>query len=126
MSEKEVEAIKKVIEEAYMDGIYRTLDRETVESGFHKDFRMLVLRDNEIRKVSIDGFLDLMEASKAKNPEIWRSRVCRPVFHLVDVAGSAAVAKLDVYINDEFYSTDYMLLYKFDDGWKIVSKVYTT
>jgi hypothetical protein len=57
---------------------------------------------------------------------MFRNRVSRAVFHLVDVAGNAAVAKLDVYRNDEFYSTDYMLLYKFVDGWKIVSKVYTT
>ena len=126
MSEKEVEAVKRVIEEAYMDGINRNQDKEAAKIGFHRDFRMLVLRDDELSKVSIDEWFDRIEGRKAENPEMFRNRVSRAVFHLVDVAGNAAVAKLDVYRNDEFYSTDYMLLYKFVDGWKIVSKVYTT
>jgi len=126
MSDKEVEAVKRVIEEAYMDGIHRNQDRETAKGGFHRDFRMLVLRDDELSKVSIDEWFDRIEGRKAENPEMFRNRVSRHVFHLVDVAGKAAVAKLDIYRNDEFFATDYMLLYRFGDGWKIVSKVYTT
>jgi hypothetical protein len=125
MGEKEVEAVKRVIEEAYMEGIHRTQDRETVESGFHRDFRMLVLEDDELRKVSLDEWFDRIEGMKADNPEMW-SGESRHEFHLVDVAGRATVAKLDVYKNDEYFSTDYMLLYRFGDGWRIVSKVFTT
>jgi hypothetical protein len=125
MGEKDVEAIKRVIEKAYMEGIHRTQDRETVESGFHRDFRMLVLEDGELRKVSIDEWFDRIEGMKADNPEMWRGE-SRHDFHLVDVWGVAAVAKLDVYKNDEYFSTDYMLLYRFEDGWRIVSKVFTT
>jgi hypothetical protein len=125
MGEKEVEAVKRVIEEAYMDGIHRTQDRETVESGFHRDFRMLVLNDDELQKVSLDEWFRRIEGMKAENPEMWKGE-SRHEFHLVDVVGKAAVAKLDVYKNDEYFSTDYMLLYRFGDGWRIVSKVFTT
>jgi hypothetical protein len=125
MDEKGVEAVKRVIEEAYMDGIHRTQDRETVESGFHRDFRMLVLNDDELQKVSLDEWFDRIEGMKADNPEMWRGE-SRHEFHLVDVVGKAAVAKLDVYKNDEYFSTDYMLLYRFGDNWRIVSKVFTT
>jgi hypothetical protein len=125
MGEKDVEAIKRVIEKAYMEGIHRTQDRETVESGFHRDFRMLVLEDGELRKVSIDEWFDRIEGMKADNPEMWRVE-SRHDLHLIDVSGVAAVAKLDVYKNDKFFSTDYMLLYRFGDGWRIVSKVFTT
>ena len=38
--------------------------------------------------------------------------------------GHAAVAKLDVYKGETHFSTDYMLLYRFDAGWRIVSKVF--
>ncbi|NIV44636.1 hypothetical protein GWN49_07160, partial [Candidatus Bathyarchaeota archaeon] len=38
---------------------------------------------------------------------------------------NAAVAKLDVYKGTTQFSTDYMLLYKFKEGWKIVSKIFT-
>jgi hypothetical protein len=125
MGEKEVEAVKRVIEEAYMDGIHRTQDRETVESGFHRDFRMLVLNDDKLQKVSLDEWFRRIEGMKAENPEMWKGE-SRHEFHLVDVVGKAAVAKLDVYKNDEYFSTDYMLLYRFGDGWRIVSKVFTT
>jgi len=125
MDKKEVEAVKRVIEEAYMEGIHRTQDRETVEGGFHRDFRMLVLEDDELRKVSLDEWFDRIEGMKADNPEMWRGE-SRHDFHLVDVVGKAAVAKLDVYKNEEYFSTDYMLLYRFGDGWRIVSKVFTT
>ena len=124
MGEKEVEAVKRVIEEAYMDGIHRTQDRETVDSGFHRDFRMLVLDDDELRKVSLDEWFDRIEGMKTDKPEMWMGE-SRHEFRLVDVAGRAAVAKLDIYKNDEYFSTDYMLLYRFGDGWRIVSKVFT-
>lgn len=35
------------------------------------------------------------------------------------------MAKLNVYKGTTHFSTDYMLLYKFNDGWKIVSKIFT-
>ena len=124
MGEKEVEAVKRVIEEAYMDGIHRTQDRETVESGFHRDFRMLVLDDDELRKVSLDEWFDRIEGMKTDQLEMWMVET-RHEFRLVDVAARAAVAKLDIYKNDEYFSTDYMLLYRFGDGWRIVSKVFT-
>ena len=42
----EEKAIKQVIERAYIEGIHTTQDENTVRSGFHKDFAMLVLQDN--------------------------------------------------------------------------------
>jgi len=50
----EEEAIRKVIEEAYIEGIHGTQDEQTVKSGFHTDFAMLVLHDDEIDKVNVD------------------------------------------------------------------------
>jgi hypothetical protein len=44
----------------------------------------------------------------------------------VDVEGRAAVAKLEVYKSGVYFSTDYMLLYRFSEGWRIVSKIFTT
>ena len=49
----------------------------------------------------------------------------RHTFKLVDVAGYAAVAILDVYRGDIHFSTDYLLLYRFEEGWQIVSKIFS-
>jgi hypothetical protein len=42
----------------------------------------------------------------------------------VDVTGNAAIAKIEVFKDSRHVYTDYMSLYKFKDGWKIVNKIY--
>jgi hypothetical protein len=120
---KEEEAIKEVIEEAYIKGIHRTQDEQTVKSGFHHDFAMLVLHDNEIDKVDVEEWLSRVEGMKNDNPDMWNAET-RHEFRLIDATGYAGVAKLDVYKGDTHFSTDYMLLYRFEEGWRIVSKVF--
>ena len=43
---------------------------------------------------------------------------------MVSVSGDAAVAKVMIYRDDKLIYSDYMSLYKFEDGWKIVAKIY--
>ncbi len=116
-------AIKQVIERAYIQGIHGTQDEETVRSGFHPAFTMQVLQNDAVDTVTVAEWLTRLEAMKAANPELWNAPTTHN-FVLVDVAGNAAVAKLDVYKGETHFSTDYMLLYKFQEGWKIVSKVF--
>ncbi|MDY7078063.1 MAG: nuclear transport factor 2 family protein, partial [Chloroflexota bacterium] len=115
---------KQVIERAYVQGIHRNQDKELAASGFHQDFAMLVLQDNALEKVSVDEWFPRIEVLKAQNPDMWAAET-RCTVELVDVAGYAAVAKLDVHKGTTHFSTDYMLLYKFDEGWSIVSKVFS-
>ncbi len=123
MANAEREAVKQVIEEAYIRGIHGDQDEETVRSGFHHDFAMLVLQDGEMEKVTVDEWLRRIDNMKAENPEMWAAKTTYE-FGFIDVTGSAAVAKLDVYKGPTHFSTDYMLLYRFEDGWRIVSKVF--
>jgi hypothetical protein len=123
MDGKEEIAVKQVIEEAYVKGIHGNQDQKTVKSGFHKDFAMLVLKENTIEKVAVDEWLNRVEKMKEENPELWNAKTTHN-FVFVDVSGNAAAAKLDVYKGETHFSTDYMLLYKFEDRWKIVSKIF--
>ncbi len=84
---------------------------------------MLVLQDNTPEKVTVDEWLARIETMKAENPDLWEAET-RYTVELVDVAGYAAVAKLDVYKGTTHFSTDYMLLYRFEEGWRIVSKIF--
>ena len=45
-------------------------------------------------------------------------------YPMIDISGNAAVAKVELYRGGKQIFTDYLSLYKFDDGWKIVSKIY--
>jgi hypothetical protein len=124
MQVNEKEAIKKVIDVAYIQGIHGNQDERKIKSGFHKDFAMLVLVKNQLEKVTIDTWLTRIEEMKRVNPDLWAADT-HYKFELVDETGFAATAKLDVYKGNVHFSTDYMLLYKFEEGWKIVSKVFT-
>jgi len=117
------EIIKKVIEEAYINGIHSTQDENRVKNGFHKDFNMLVLKGNNIDKVDVDEWLKRIEKMKVDNPELWNAKTTYK-FVLINATGNSAVAKLDVFKGQTHFSTDYMLLYKFEEGWKIVSKIF--
>jgi len=84
---------------------------------------MLVLSKNSLDKVNVDEWLGRIAQMKKDNQALWKSETSYD-FGLVDVARNAAVAKLNVYKGTTHFSTDYMLLYKFDEGWRIVSKVF--
>lgn len=124
MVDNDKEAVKKAIEMAYIIGVHRDQDENKVKVGFHKDFAMLVFSNNEIDKVNVDEWLERVARMKKENPELWKSKTSCD-FRLVDVTRNAAVAKLDVYKGTTHFSTDYMLLHKFTEGWKIVSKIFT-
>jgi hypothetical protein len=118
------EAIRQVIEEAYIRGIHETQDKELVRGGFHPDFTMFVQQEDRMVKVGLDEWFVRIEELKQQNPELWAASAVS-IFHIIDEAGNAAVVKLDVFRGETHFSTDYMLLYKFEAGWKIVSKVFS-
>jgi len=117
------ESIRRVIEKAYIQGIHGNQDEQLVRSGFHEDFAMLVLKDDAIDKVTVDEWLARVEVMKLENPEMWAAET-RYSVDLVDVSGYAAVAKLQVFKGEVHFSTDFMLLYRFEEGWRIVSKIF--
>ena len=125
MNQTEQNEIRQVIERAYIQGIHGNQDEQTVKSGFHPDFAMLVLHEDALGfdKVTVDQWLARLETMKADNPALWSAQAAH-TFELVDVSGYAAVAKLQVYRGTTHFSTDYMLLYKFEEGGKIVSKIF--
>lgn len=123
MGNADKESIQQMIEKAYIQGIHGNQDEQLVRSGFHDDFSMLVLGDNAIDKVTVDEWLARVDGMKRQNPEMWMAET-RYSVDLVDVSGVAAVAKLQVFKGEVHFSTDYMLLYRFDQGWRIVSKIF--
>jgi hypothetical protein len=124
MQDKEQKKIKKLIEKAYIKGIHEEQDAKIVKSGFHQEFAMLVFKEDAIEKVNVDQWFDRIDKMKRETPELWKMKTTH-TFSFIDVSGNAAATKLNVYKGKTHFSTDYMLLYKFKEGWKIVSKVFT-
>ncbi|MCP5050593.1 MAG: nuclear transport factor 2 family protein [bacterium] len=125
-NDKERAAIKKVIEAAYVKGIHIDRDIPAIRKGFHADFSMLMpKKEDKIDRVSIDKWIGWIEEGKKKNPGPKKYKTTHK-FSMVDVTGNAAVAKIEIYRDGKHTFTDYMSLYKFSDGWKIVNKIYFT
>ena len=76
-------------------------------------------RNDTLNSFSIQQWVANVERNPTP-PEI----PSRAEFTAVNVAGNAATVQFEVYRGDEHIFSDFMSLYKFEDGWKIVNKIY--
>jgi hypothetical protein len=119
------EAIKKLILTAYVDGLQNNGDLDATREGFHPGFDLLVFRDNIVTKFPIYNWLIYEERGQAKNPEpLTEDEITSCEFEFIDITGTAAVAKIHLSKGGKKIFTDYLSLYKFEEGWKIVGKIY--
>lgn len=118
----DTDAIKQVITSAYINGIQNNGSIDDIRNGFHPTFTMLRLIDNDVKPYPIEEWIAAIE--KRKKEAATSSTPTVGKFISVDVTGNAAVVKLELYREDKKTFTDYIVLYKFSEGWKIVSKTY--
>ncbi len=122
----EVELIKKTIQTAYVEGLQNEGDFSKIDQGMHPGFELLIPGNgSEMQKYSLPAWKEAVKSSKdaGKLPRKEDDRVSIK-FLMVDVTGKAAVAKFEFYVGTKLAYLDYQFLYKFGDGWKIVSKIY--
>ena len=115
--------IKKVVENAYVKGVHTNRDIPAVREGFHPGFEMCILRDNSLDKLPIYNWIERIEKDIRENPNPKKVKV-EHEFRVVDITGHAAIVKVDLYKDSKHIYTDYLSLYKFEEGWKIVAKVF--
>lgn len=117
--------IKEVIQSAYVDGIQNLGDIEAIEAGFHPRFSLPILRDNEIQELPIKRWIEITKNGKEKYPNgLPDDKRTTVEFLDIDITGVAAVAKIKLSRGGKPTYIDYLSLYQFDEGWKIVGKIY--
>ena len=121
--EKDKAAIRSVIESAYIKGVHTDWDAEAARKGFHPDFEMLIFENDGIKKFPIGDWVKSIERNKENHPEGPQYEITHEI-PLVDVAGNAAVARIEIYRDGKHIYSDYMSLYRFGEGWKIVGKIF--
>ncbi len=121
--EAEKTAVQKVIEDSYVKGIHIDRDVEAIRKGFHPSFTMFIKKNGDVTTWSIEDWIEKIEEGKKEHPEPSTHKTTHK-FSFVDVTGNAAVARIEIYKDGAHIYTDYMSLYKFKDGWKIVGKIY--
>jgi hypothetical protein len=117
------DAVVQVITDAYINGVHAKPDGAAMRRGFHPDFRMLVLTDGKMTAVTLDEWVSRVEKSAASNAP---RPAIKAEFPRVDISGNTASARVEVFRDGAHTFTDHLLLYKFPDGWKIVSKAFYT
>jgi hypothetical protein len=116
-------AVKETIVSAYVKGIHIDRDITAVEKGFHPSFTMFIRKGEDVRKFTLPEWIESIKKNKEKNPEGPTWKVTHEI-PMVSVSGDAAVAKVMIYRDGKLIYSDYMSLYKFEDSWKIVGKIY--
>ena len=116
--------VEKVIKGSYFNGAFNDLDTEAMRKGFHPEFAIFSAKGNDINRYPIDTWVKGIENRKqAADFDASRSKMDCKILSL-DVTGGCAAAKVEMSKDGEKIYTDYLSLLKFDDGWKIVAKVY--
>ena len=124
--EKEKEAIKKVIQTSYVEGIQNEGDLKKIDAGIHPGFNLLGLGDKEeMWKLPISEWKQRVEKGKkaGKYPKEGDDKVSIK-FKSIDITGTAAVAKIEFFIGQKLTYVDYISLYKFGEKWMMVNKVF--
>jgi hypothetical protein len=117
------EMILKTIEKAYVQGIQNVKEIANIKKGFHPGFNLLgVDQNNHLTKLPIYTWYDFVLSREAagEQPDVETTAK----YPLVDITGNAAVVKVELYKEGKMIYTDYLSLYKFEEGWRIVSKIY--
>ncbi|MBK9291640.1 MAG: nuclear transport factor 2 family protein [Bacteroidetes bacterium] len=114
--------IRALIQESYVQGIHNRTETANIQKGFHPGFEMLSVNNNLLVKFPIYSWLENIR--KAMEAGQKPTAVTTAEIPLVDVAGNAAVARVELFRDGKHIFTDYMTLYRFDEGWKIVSKIF--
>lgn len=117
-------AIKQAVTSAYVEGIQNNGSIDDIRKGFHPTFTMLRLVENDVKPYPIEEWIAVIEKRRAEAKPDAKPVRTEAKFLNVDVTGNAAVVKLELYREGKHTFTDYIVLYKFVEGWRIVSKSY--
>ncbi|MGV8133976.1 MAG: nuclear transport factor 2 family protein [Mangrovibacterium sp.] len=115
----EIQEIKNVIVQSYIEGIFLKGDAALVSAGWHPECDIVILKDGVLTKLPARYWVERFD----KNPGPLDPTVTFK-FTDVKVTRYAAVAIVEIYTSERHLYTDYMCLYKFGEGWRIVTKIF--
>lgn len=123
-AQSDEQRVKDVITSAYVNGIQNSGSLQDIDSGFHPTFELITMgRDSStVSLLPIYTWREMIRQSKESGKAPAVKTECK--FLSVDITGVAAVAKIELYREGKLIFTDYLSLYKFKEGWRIVSKIF--
>jgi len=120
--ELEKEEIKKVIRESLVDAAGNYWDVEKWKKGFHPEFTGLTFVSEELEKDTFSDWEEVIKTMEIKEPEGHRQLITGRIPQ-INILGHMGIAEVKIYYGTKLNETAYILLFRFSDGWKVVSKV---
>jgi hypothetical protein len=115
--------VKEVVNSAYVSGIQNGGPIADIRKGFHPTFQMLRFVENDVKPFGIEEWITAIEKNRAQ-ANATSTVQTEGKFVSVTISGTAANVVLELYRGDKKIFTDNLLLYKFTEGWRIVSKTF--
>jgi|GEM_PF-6737711 len=114
--------IEKIITECYLQPLYGNGDLKEIQKGFHEEFSMYVLYQGKFYLRTRTEWIANITATRARNlpKKKWDWQ-----FETIDSEGQTAVVKLRIFEDDKLKYVDYLTLYKFEQGWKVITKQFS-
>lgn len=123
---EEQQLIKKVIQTAYVEGLQNEGDTLKIDSGFHPNFKMIYKGEGmALKEYPLSQWRQRTHEAKTagKLPRTDEKKVTIG-FEFIDVTNDVAVAKVNYFEGGKKTYIDYISLYKFEEEWKIVTKLF--
>ena len=105
-------SIESVVMRSYVDAIHNLVKTDNIDLGFHPGFDLLILKDGQLEKYPIYNWKEKVLIKKGQNPEGPEKKIACKILS-IDVTGTAAIVKLQLFREKELIFTDYLSLYKF-------------
>ena len=118
-STSDEEAIRNVLRRNYVEGMYIKHDPDVLRAGLASTFVMQVYWDGELTTRTTSQWFERLKLNRIPTKNHVESDI-----KVLDITGVAAVARVDIYVNSKHKYTDYFGLYKTQEGWKMVTKMF--
>jgi hypothetical protein len=121
--EREKNSIRAVIQSGYVDGFFNEGSISKMKKCFHDGFVMFRRNGLDLSKMAVNRWYDHVRTEQKMGKYPVKERVTVK-FLYIDVTGNAAMVKIALIRGGKRFYTDYLSLYKFSEGWRLVSKIY--
>lgn len=119
----EEEAVRDVILSSYIEGVFNKGDVGLIREGWYPGCTIYVLNEPGDTCLAMPAYSYVSRFEKNPVGLAPGTTAKIPLIHITDYA---AIAVVDIFRENKHIYTDYINLYKFSDGWKIVTKTYYT
>ena len=117
-------AIKEAVDRGYVQGVHVDADGAKIRSGMHESFVMFVRKGDEVTQLTRDAWIERLEAGKAARKADAPKPATTAEITVLDRSGDSAVVRVKLFRDGKQLFTDYISLYRFESGWKMVGKIF--